>query len=396
MAHQISKRLRHVDQMESYSISRGYAGLSMMCGHFHSCFPGEGWDQMAHRYLKRAVRFMERVPKVSVSLLDGLSGLSFAALSLTSHGFAYEQLLIEHNKAICSTTRTLCHDLAERKSGFPVHLWDLVSGITGSGGYLLSGRRDPKTGKTLSAVLQCLVDLTQEKEGLPRWHTPAHLSHTKEWLAAYPSGSLDCGLAHGIPGPVALLALAKLNGVIVGGLEEALERGVQWLMKNRLVDPWGPNWPYAVSLTATPSQGAERNALAPPARAAWCYGSPGIARALWLAGKALNVASYQDAAIEAMEAVYRRPMPARQIDSPTFCHGIAGLLQITLRFAQEAVNPEPFVVAARDLTHQLILQVQGRAVDEPGLLEGAAGVALVLLSASTPVEPAWDRLFLLA
>ena len=31
---------------------------------------------------------------------------------------------------------------------------------------------------------------------------------------------------------------------------------------------------------------------------------------------------------------------------------------------------------------------------EPGLLTGAAGVALALLAAATPVEPAWDRLLL--
>jgi hypothetical protein len=34
--------------------------------------------------------------------------------------------------------------------------------------------------------------------------------------------------------------------------------------------------------------------------------------------------------------------------------------------------------------------------DDPGLLTGAAGVALVLLAAATPVEPAWDRALLLA
>jgi hypothetical protein len=30
------------------------------------------------------------------------------------------------------------------------------------------------------------------------------------------------------------------------------------------------------------------------------------------------------------------------------------------------------------------------------LLDGAPGVALVLLAAATPVEPTWDRLFLLS
>ncbi|MEV6414299.1 lanthionine synthetase LanC family protein [Kribbella sp. NPDC051718] len=41
-----------------------------------------------------------------------------------------------------------------------------------------------------------------------------------------------------------------------------------------------------------------------------------------------------------MAAVYRRPWSARQIgDSPGLCHGVAGLLQITLRFADDTGEP---------------------------------------------------------
>ena len=35
-------------------------------------------------------------------------------------------------------------------------------------------------------------------------------------------------------------------------------------------------------------------------------------------------------------------------------------------------------------------------IDQPGLLEGSPGIALVLLAAATSVEPTWDRLFLLS
>ena len=68
-------------------------------------------------------------------------------------------------------------------------------------------------------------------------------------------------------------------------------------------------------------------------------GSPGVARALWLAGVARCRPEWRELAIEAMAAVYRRPFGDRQIDSPTFCHGVAGLLQATLRFANENSAP---------------------------------------------------------
>jgi hypothetical protein len=35
-------------------------------------------------------------------------------------------------------------------------------------------------------------------------------------------------------------------------------------------------------------------------------------------------------------------------------------------------------------------------VDRPGLLDGAPGVAMVLLAAATDIEPEWDRMFALS
>jgi hypothetical protein len=109
-----------------------------------------------------------------------------------------------------------------------------------------------------------------------------------------------------------------------------------------------------------------------------------------------------------MEAVYRRPISVRCIESPTFCHGVAGLLQITLRFANDTGLPL-FTEAAVSLTEELLSAYEpdsllgyrnwepgGTRVDQPGLLDGAPGILLVLLAASTDVEPSWDRAFLLS
>ena len=223
----------------------------------------------------------------------------------------------------------------------------------------------------------------------------------------YPHGNLNCGLAHGIPGPLALMALALSHEIAVPGIEEAIDRLADWLLEHRADDGWGVNWPYAVPLTA--GGVPDHNAPAcSPSRAAWCYGAPGVARALWLAGMGRNRPKWQALAIEAMEAVYRRPIAARCIDSPTFCHGVAGLLHVTLRFANDTRLPA-FTEAAADLAEWLLSAYEpdsllgyrnwepgGTRVDQAGLLDGAPGVLLALLAASTDVEPLWDRAFLLA
>lgn len=229
-------------------------------------------------------------------------------------------------------------------------------------------------------------------------------------LQQFPNGYLNCGLAHGIPGPLGALSLARLGGVTCEGLDEAIERLATWLVSHRLDDQWGINWPTGVGLLPSGDQGGRVASVkaSPRAQAGWCYGSPGIARVLYFSGLALGKPEYCDMAVQAIEAVLRRPPAARLIQSPTFCHGVAGLLHIVLRFANDT-GSAALLAGAEAITEQLLslyepgsllgfraVEFDGARVDQPGLLDGAPGVALVLLAAACEAEPAWDRLFLLS
>jgi hypothetical protein len=133
-----------------------------------------------------------------------------------------------------------------------------------------------------------------------------------------------------------------------------------------------------------------------------------VARALWLAGLALPQPRYGAVAVLAMEAAVSKPFVGRGITSPTLCHGVAGLLQTALRFAHDT-GRAAFRWAAQELTRELIAAFEPASLlgyrsndaghvrgDNPGLLDGAPGVALTLLAASCPVEPTWDRLLLMS
>jgi hypothetical protein len=397
-------------------VAQGYAGLALLWGAADACMPGEGWDIVGHEHLRRAVRAAEQERRLTHSMYSGLGGLAFTSWYLSRGGIRYNKLLRTVDTAlvdlVMSATATLS---AGHHHGVSVSTFDVISGLAGVGRYLLLRRDERPHRMALEAVLRFLALLTEEKDGLPHWHTPSRCIADEAWQQAYPHGNLNCGLAHGIPGPLALLSMAAIDGVIVEGQSEAIGRIAEWLWQSRSEDRWGLNWPTAVPLdlekrspSATLAHAERIDAACKPSRTAWCYGSPGIARSLWLAGEALHEASYKNIAVAAMEAVYRRPLSARQIDSPTFCHGVAGLQQITLRFADES-NLPLFIDAARALHRQMIdafepasvlgyrnLEPGGGLVDQPGVLDGAAGIALVLLAASTPVEPLWDMLFLLS
>jgi hypothetical protein len=341
-------------------------------------------------------------------MYSGLTGLGFAAWSLSREGIRYRRMLTSIDAVLLPRVDEQVDGLSRSdEGGMSVGEFDVISGCSGMGAYLLSRREDPDAAAVLETVLRAIVVLAGSAGPRPRWWTPADLLFDEETAAMYPHGNLNCGLAHGIPGPLALLALAFSRGIHVPDIEEAAERLVVWLVTNRADDGWGVNWPYSVPLT--PEGLPDRSAKAyGPSRAAWCYGAPGVARALWLSGVAFGRPAWRELALGAMEAVYRRPEAARYIDSPTFCHGVAGLLHITLRFAHDTRMPV-FTEAAVDLTEWLLSAFEpdsllgyrnwepgGTRVDHPGLLDGAPGVLLALLAASSAVEPTWDRMFLLS
>ncbi len=388
-------------------ISAGGAGLVCLYSAFDACFPEEDWDVAAHRQLERAARTLRArdVTEQALSIFSGLSGMAFATWIASRSGTRYQRLLATIERqlfpAVAGTAERV---LVERPHGCKVSLYDAISGFAGAGAYLLCRTSDPAAYSALRSVLACLIYLTEETDGLFHCHIPADPGRQDTWTDTYPDGHVNCGLAHGIPGPLALLALARRLGVEAPGLAEAIARTADRLVAQHIEDEWGINWPIAWPVGRLNARPGSRRG----GRAAWCYGTPGVARALWLAGEALDCSEYREIALEGMRAVYRRPVMERRIDSPSFCHGIAGLLHITLRFANECDDP-CFREAATVLSRQLLdlyqpesllgyrhLESVGVLVDHPWLLDGAAGIALVLLAAAYPREPRWDRLFLLA
>jgi hypothetical protein len=386
-----------------HDVAQGDAGLALAASYYDRCFPDAGWDTIGHNYLVVAVGSLEQT-EVGPSLFTGAAGLAFVTSQLSRGGARYGRLLATLTQELDTEAARLTRKVNRRVSGLAglaVRDFDTISGLSGVIAQLLA-RPDAVATRGALDALVALVSGSGRDPHPPRWYTPAELLPSEEETSRYPHGNLNCGLAHGVPGPLAVLALAASEGAPVDGIREAAADVCAWLVAHRRDDQWGINWPSMVSLP-------DGSVIDGPSRAAWCYGAPGVARALWLAGVALGDEALTRLAVEAMERVYDRPIRARQIDSPTFCHGVAGLLQVTLRFRHDT-GLALFDDAACDLVDQLLdcfepdesvlgyrgIEPGGNRVDQAGLLDGAPGVALVLLAAALPVEPTWDRLFLLA
>lgn len=396
-------------QWQPDGVAYGGAGLAILFSYLDACEPDAGWDLAGKWHLERVAEAIQSHDgDFSMALFGGLSGCAFTCWMLSREGTRYRGMLGAIEGALCPIVTSGAKLLLDRVSGgYAYHEFDVISGLSGAAAYCLCRPESRIVRESLVAILECLVAMSHDHGGVPKWHTPAVMLPDGEMAERYPSGNLNCGLAHGIPGPLAAMSLAAIRGVEVDGLHEAIERLAAWLLTHRADDRWGMNWPTAIPLNGYadwPTSDSERW----PNRCAWCYGIAGISRALFLAGQAAGRREYGEKAVAAMTAIFDRPIAARFIDSPTFCHGVAGLLQTTLRFASDT-GLLVFNQQVNNLANQLIdayepgsilgyrsLEADGRRVDNAGLLDGAAGVALALLAAASEVEPSWDRLFLLS
>lgn len=373
------------------------------------CFPEQNWQANAHHYLKLVAIRSQQHNLASPGLFGGVSGVAFVIQHFSKAGQHYQQTLARLQQSMAEQVRRHSSWHIPPDGGIAEPEIDLITGAAGIAGYLARVPiPDLAVHDTLHTLLDYLLALTEpgQERGKERWFSPPSLLITEQARQGYPYGRFNCGLAHGIAGPLAALSLVAIAGYDAPGLLESIAYMSQWLVDHQICDEWGITWPAAIpyELASSPEQWQSL----PASRTAWCYGAPGIARSLWLAGLVLKDKHLMNIALDAIKAVLRRPESKRNIPAPILCHGSAGLLLICLHFAHE--SQDPFILAQiPHLVERILEQFDpqsplgfrniepgGRLVDQPDLLTGAAGTALALLAAASEVAPSWDRLLLLS
>ena len=387
-------------QWLSSSVAGGDTGIALLCAQLQRCFPTEGWDKITHKYLSYAVKAYD-YKTFDLSLYNGASGLALTAAAASQDDRHYTSLRHDLDTYLAQCV-PLFLDWTKQCPGLYTASFDAICGAAGITSYLIT--IDKKTVSVdavaaVNAILTYLVSLTNPdiQNNLCCFIANNHIP-MPDRKQQYPNGYADTGLAHGVAGVIAALSLALLEGWSVPDMEEGLARLASWLVGQQITDKYDINWPAFIEPSAKGTRGS---------RSAWCYGVPGIARALYLAGTALNDSQLQKVAITAFESLIDRPRKEWGIASPNMCHGLSGILQVTLRMYQDtdAEQLHPFIEKLVDEILSLYnpetvfgfqdKNIQGVWYDNPRLLEGAPGVALALLAASQPVDPTWDRLFLI-
>ena len=366
------------------TLAGGSAGAALAFAHLAAAGHGDALAPAAERWLDVAVSDAGNA-RLAPDLYDGFTGVGWtlahvARLRKRTDGDdlrAVDGALLEWVR-----NRTSRHD------------FDLTRGLVGFGVYALERLPDPSGAELLTTVVEGLCELAETAPDGLRWSR-----HDKP---ESPAGQYDLGLAHGSAGVVALLAATCEAGIAADRASALLEGAVSWLLAQEGQVGDGSRFPYFVDARG-PSG---------PARLAWCYGDLGIAIALLRAADAAGVPAWRDAALGIARAAAARRGAGTGVVDAGLCHGAAGVAHCFGRLASATGDDDLADAAAHWLDRALALREPGVGVGgylaagldqdgnrtwdpDPGLLTGAAGVALALHAATSDREPSWDRFLLL-
>lgn len=327
-------------------------------------------DEVIAAHHARALERLAELRPTTHALYGGMAGLGWVAAHVTDDA---GELLNIVDASLARTLDVACWDRD----------YDLIGGLVGIGVYLLE-RQSP----LLTRVLDHLEATCVRIGDAIAWFTTAQLMPPNQ-RGLWPDGHFNCGLAHGVPGVLALLArIVEQTG---DPRAADLGRGAaRWIWEQRLPASAASAFPGIAS--------------GPASRTAWCYGDPGVTLALWRAERAFG--SREDEALELAAAWLRRSVDVNDAD---LCHGSTGLAQIAARMFHATADPRFRDAAIRWLDHAESQRVAGAGLagyrthlvvgptrwrTSARFLDGVAGVGLALLAAISPIEPAWDRLLL--
>ena len=386
---------------EPLSLASGHPGMAVV---YSGCDrPGE-----AHRYLAQALAALRERPDELGGSFLGAGAAAFAVLVAHRATGGYRGALDRldaHQREVTRHALPPLTDTPLASNG----MFEVVRGLSGLGRYLLA--RVETCEAELRLVLDRLVALSRgevEHRGhrVPRWWSMAAPKMGQE--VEMPDGHLNLGLSHGVAGPLALLSLAWRAGVIVEGQREAIERLLdllrRWVHED---EQGGVCWPHALTL---PQWAAGPSRARPHTRPSWCYGVPGMSRAVQLAALALDRPDWHELVHRSLRPLLSTPVTEWICDDPGLCHGWAGLMHLFVRLGEHV--PDPRLATVRDELAELTmaqfkpgarfgfrstLTATPQGSDMPGFIQGAGGTALALWTyANGEVHGDWDMPLLLS
>ena len=370
-------------------LGSGAAGQALLFTYLAQVWPEEKYAAAADYYLEQAIDYLAE-HSLTPGLYSGFTGVAWVA---EHHRRVFEGADDEDEGE--QIDQALLSFLQRQP---PPENMDLIDGLVGIGVYALERWPHGAAPKCLEQVIHHLGEMAEQGSDGVTWFVPRQRVPAFS-RREFPHGYYDLGVAHGVPGVIAMLAAAVHVGVASEQARRLLEGAVAWLLTRQNPAGVGSCFPTHTG----------RGIAARASRLAWCYGDPGVAAALLYAARCVGRLRWEERALRVALAAAERPEEGSRVHDAGLCHGSAGLVHLFNRLYQATGRKRLFEAARHWLDRTLEMRQPGKGVAgysayfpqggenpqwiaEEGFLMGTAGIALALLAAVSTVEPRWDRL----
>ncbi len=387
----ISDALEKFADYKSYSLLAGNSGIALFWYYYWSFTKKDKYFEKGNALILKSFGFTNT--NVKNSLCDGISGFMWVVNHLVSNNFIDGDC----NELFYETEPTICSSMMEdiKKGNY-----DYLHNALGIGLYFLN-RNNKQSIDYLEALIIELEKIAEKDINGLKWRSTIQTNNESKEV-------YNLSLSHGIASIIAFLSKAYKQDILKVKTKELLGGAITYLLslKSDIPDAYSgayfPSWKYV----------NENEIETKSSRLAWCYGDLGIGIILWQAAHILQNAEWEKMAIDILLHTTTRKDPIKEyVIDAGICHGSAGIAHIynrmyhytgILAFKESAIYWLNVTLDKATFSDGLAgyktwyTPEYGGWKNAKGLLEGIAGIGLVLLAATSNTEPKWDECLLLS
>lgn len=390
----ISRELDHFTANDNNAgLLGGFTGCALFYAYYYQHTSREEHVDKVLAIIEKSLQALSEQP-LNGSFCGGVSGVAWCVQHLTQMGFIEEDEIEDAFGEIDQMVAAFMEEsLVAGKNDF------LHEGL-GTALYFLE--RPLPVGKP---VLERLV------AGLDQ--SAHHLPSGIAWKDMFSSASeryqgrdlYNLGLAHGVPAIIAVLGRIYEKGIARDTVLRLMEGSISWVLSHKKAQGGGGESLFPVLVDTTGVSIGDTHS-----RLGWCYGDLGIATMLSGAGKRLQRADYNEAALTILRDIAQhRNTQNGAVHDACICHGSAGIAHMLQQAAMAAGDPVLNKAAGEWLQTTLRMNTwkDGPAGykfyhhpdyhNSHNVLEGIAGIGLSLLGFLQPeIKPGWNSSLLIS
>ena len=309
------------------------------------------WEKLAIRCLEIVRDGIYKQEFRGIYVCFGLSYVCFLVRELANKAPAISRFRDSLEYLFANTLRSYLDATNERwfesESTF-----ELIFGFSGVLRCCCDGEPDSPCLDLADEVADALVRRLRPKTFLgwtvPGFHYIPSRFEAENMGTLAPNGCVNYSMSHGIAGTLGPLSFAyrkRPNSDVRKTMEVLI---AEFLHARYYVDGVA-YWPGRITIEQYLSGEQQRF----PSRMSWCYGSPGILRALYLAADALSIEDIKRFSVNEMAKIATMDTSKYLFDSPIVCHGLAGVALVMRSMYNDTQNGT-FADKAREITDMLV------------------------------------------